>query len=115
MWPRAAGHAVRSLGIILLLSMFTLSASGSSDGRRGEHQSVGLVLSGGGAKGIAHAGVIQALEDNDIPIDYVTGTSMGAIMGAFYATGHTPEEMMQVLESKEFAYWSTGKIDPALT
>ncbi|WP_370455148.1 patatin-like phospholipase family protein, partial [uncultured Muribaculum sp.] len=40
-------------------------------------QSVGLVLSGGGAKGIAHIGVIQALEDNDIPIDYITGTSMG--------------------------------------
>ena len=44
-------------------------------------QSVGLVLSGGGAKGIAHIGVIQALEDNEIPIDYVTGTSMGAIVG----------------------------------
>ena len=41
---------------------------------------VGLVLSGGGAKGIAHIGVIQALEDNDIPIDYITGTSMGAIV-----------------------------------
>ncbi|MDE7369603.1 MAG: patatin-like phospholipase family protein, partial [Muribaculaceae bacterium] len=40
--------------------------------------SVGLVLSGGGAKGIAHIGVIQALEDNNIPIDYVVGTSMGA-------------------------------------
>ena len=43
-------------------------------------QSVGLVLSGGGAKGIAHIGVIQALEDNDIPIDYITGTSMGSIV-----------------------------------
>ena len=44
--------------------------------------SVGLVLSGGGAKGIAHIGMIQALEDNDIPIDYITGTSMGAIFDA---------------------------------
>lgn len=44
-------------------------------------QSVGLVLSGGGAKGIAHIGVIQALEDHNIPIDYVAGTSMGAIVG----------------------------------
>jgi len=42
-------------------------------------QSMGLVLSGGGAKGIAHVGVIKALEENDIPIDYVVGTSMGAI------------------------------------
>ena len=50
-----------------------------------ENQAVGLVLSGGGAKGIAHIGVIQALEDNDIPIDYVCGTSMGAIVGGLYA------------------------------
>ena len=50
-------------------------------------QSVGLVLSGGGAKGIAHIGVIQALEDNGIPIDYITGTSMGAIVGGLYAAG----------------------------
>ena len=44
-------------------------------------QSVGLVMSGGGAKGIAHIGVIKALEENEIPIDYVAGTSMGAIVG----------------------------------
>ncbi len=53
------------------------------------HQSVGLVLSGGGAKGIAHIGVIQALEDHDIPIDFVAGTSMGAIVGGLYAAGYT--------------------------
>ncbi|MEE1338926.1 MAG: patatin-like phospholipase family protein, partial [Muribaculaceae bacterium] len=78
-------------------------------------QSVGLVLSGGGAKGIAHIGVIQALEDNDIPIDYVTGTSMGAIVGGLYASGYTPQEMMQLLMSKGFADWSTGVINPNLT
>ena len=48
-------------------------------------QRVGLVLSGGGAKGIAHIGLIKALEENNIPIDYVAGTSMGAIVAAFYA------------------------------
>lgn len=76
-------------------------------------QSVGLVLSGGGAKGIAHIGVIQALEDNNIPIDYIAGTSMGAIVGGLYAAGYTPAEMMQLLESKGFSYWSTGVIDPS--
>lgn len=75
-------------------------------------QSVGLVLSGGGAKGIAHIGVIQALEDNDIPIDYVTGTSMGAIVGGLYACGYTPARMVELIESKGFHYWSTGVIDP---
>ncbi len=78
----------------------------------GAQQSVGLVLSGGGAKGIAHIGVIKALEDNDIPIDYVAGTSMGAIVGGLYAAGFTPEEMMALIESKDFSYWSTGTIDP---
>lgn len=78
-------------------------------------QSVGLVLSGGGAKGIAHIGVIQALEDNDIPIDYITGTSMGSIVGGLYAMGYTPDEMIDLILSRGFSYWSTGKIDPNLT
>lgn len=78
-------------------------------------QSVGLVLSGGGAKGIAHIGVIKALEDNNIPIDFVAGTSMGAIVGGLYACGYTPEEMMELLLSDGFAAWSTGQIDPNLT
>lgn len=77
--------------------------------------SVGLVLSGGGAKGIAHIGMIQALEDNDIPIDYITGTSMGAIVGALYASGYSPAEMLELIASKGFAAWSTGKINPAYT
>lgn len=77
-------------------------------------QSVGLVLSGGGAKGIAHIGVIQALEENDIPIDYITGTSMGAIVGGLYAAGYSPDEMLKLILSKEFGYWSTGQIDPDL-
>lgn len=78
------------------------------------HESVGLVLSGGGAKGIAHIGVIRALEDNGIPIDYVTGTSMGAIVGGLYSAGYTPDEMMNLILSKGFADWSTGKIDEKL-
>lgn len=78
-------------------------------------QSVGLVLSGGGAKGIAHIGVIKALEENDIPIDYVAGTSMGAIIGGLYASGYTPDEMLALINSPGFADWSTGRIDPNLT
>lgn len=74
-------------------------------------QSVGLVLSGGGARGIAHVGLIQALEDHEIPIDYVTGTSMGAIIGAFYAMGYNPSEMLELICSNEFSSWSTGEID----
>lgn len=78
-------------------------------------QSVGLVLSGGGAKGIAHIGVIQALEEHNIPIDYIAGTSMGAIVGGLYAAGYTPDEMMTLICSPGFTDWSTGTINPNLT
>jgi NTE family protein len=49
---------------------------------------IGLVLSGGGAHGLAHIGVLRYLEDKDIPIDYITGTSMGAVIGGLYAMGY---------------------------
>lgn len=74
-------------------------------------QKVGLVMSGGGARGLAHVGVIKALEENDIPIDYVAGTSMGAIVAAMYSMGYTPDEMMELLASKEFKQWYTGAMD----
>ncbi|MBQ2980308.1 MAG: patatin-like phospholipase family protein [Bacteroidaceae bacterium] len=73
-------------------------------------QTVGLVLSGGGAKGIAHVGLIKALEEHNIPIDYITGTSMGSIVGALYAMGYTPDEMMQIFNSQEFLNWAFGVI-----
>jgi predicted acylesterase/phospholipase RssA/CRP-like cAMP-binding protein len=63
--------------------------------RRITGEAWGLVLSGGGARGIAHIGVIQALLENNIPIDWVGGTSMGAIIGAQYAMGLAPEEMLR--------------------
>lgn len=73
-------------------------------------QKVGLVLSGGGAKGLMHLGVIKALEENDIPIDYITGTSIGAIVGGMYASGYTIDEIIKIALSDEFKYWSTGTI-----
>lgn len=73
-------------------------------------QQVGLVLSGGGAKGMAHLGVMQALEENNIPIDYVTGTSIGAIVGGMYAMGYSPTEILELFKSQEFSYWQTGEI-----
>lgn len=73
-------------------------------------QSVGLVLSGGGAKGMAHIGVIRVLEENNIPIDYIAGTSIGAIIGGLYAAGYSTEEMEELFKSDDFYFWSTGKI-----
>jgi len=74
-------------------------------------QKVGLVLSGGGAKGIAHIGVLKALEENNIPVDYIAGTSMGAIVGSLYAMGYTPDEIIDIFKSNDFKYWSSGEIE----
>lgn len=74
-------------------------------------QSVGLVLSGGGAKGLAHIGVIKALEENGIPIDYIAGTSMGAIVGGLYAIGYSPAEMDSLFRTEDFKNWSRGVIN----
>ena len=78
----------------------------------GFSQKVGLVLSGGGAKGLAHIGVIRALEENNIPIDYITGTSMGAIVGGLYASGYSPDEMEILFKSEDFKLWHKGIIPP---
>lgn len=74
-------------------------------------QKVGLVLSGGGAKGMAHIGVIRALEENGIPIDYITGTSIGAVIGSLYAMGYSPNEMEELIRSDEFNNWYLGTKD----
>jgi NTE family protein len=72
-------------------------------------QKVGVVLSGGGAKGLAHVGVLKVLEKNGIPIDYIIGTSMGSIVGALYAAGYSPREMEQLMLTPEFQNWVSGK------
>ncbi len=74
-------------------------------------QKVGLVLSGGGAKGLSHIGLIKVLEENEIPIDYVAGTSIGAIVAGLYASGMTPDEMLELFNSDDFRLWSTGRMD----
>ncbi len=63
---------------------------------------IGLALSGGGAKGFAHIGVLKVLEEADIPIDFVTGTSMGAVVGALYAIGYTSDELEELVLSHDW-------------
>lgn len=64
---------------------------------------IGLALSGGGALGLAHVGVLQALDELRIPIDAIAGTSMGAVVGAFAALGMPPDEMRTLFESTDWA------------
>ncbi len=73
-------------------------------------QRIGLVLSGGGATGLAHIGVLKALEERGIPIDYITGTSAGALVGSMYASGYSPEEIEKFVLSDEFLLMTNGKL-----
>lgn len=63
---------------------------------------VGLVLSGGGALGIAHIGVIQAIEEAGIRIDYITGTSIGSLVGGLYSIGYTTDQLVEIVRSNNF-------------
>ncbi|GLB53943.1 patatin [Neptunitalea chrysea] len=63
---------------------------------------VGLVLSGGGAKGFAHIGALKVLEEAGVRVDYIGGTSMGAIIGALYASGYSPDEMDSIFKAVDF-------------
>lgn len=90
-----------ALGLLLLV--FALL------GRPAHAQKVGLVLSGGGAKGLAHVGVLKVLEKNRIPIDYIVGTSMGAIVGGLYAAGYSPQEIEEIVVSPQFQDWVSGR------
>ncbi|MFB6306176.1 MAG: patatin-like phospholipase family protein, partial [Flavobacteriales bacterium] len=73
-------------------------------------QEVGIVLSGGGAAAYSHIGFLKALEEHNIPIDYITGTSMGAFVGALYASGYSPEQIDSLMTSKQFIKMSSGNI-----
>lgn len=97
---------------LISLGLFMSGPAATASSVPVKKDKVGLVLSGGGAKGIAHIGILQALEDNHIPVDYITGTSMGAIVGSLYAAGYSPSEMLGLLASPGFADWSTGTINP---
>ena len=65
---------------------------------------IGVALEGGGALGFAHIGVLQWFEDHHIPIDYVAGTSMGGLVGGFYATGKSPTELKQIVEAQDWDF-----------
>lgn len=95
--------------LALFLSISTVEASS-----RASREGVGVVLSGGGAKGLYHIGVLQALEESGVPIDYIAGTSMGSIIGALYAAGYSPAEMRELVLSGVVQQWVSGRLDPTI-
>ena len=83
-----------SLNLILITVAFTNGAYGAADSSR---QSIGLALQGGGAKGFAHIGFLQWLEENRVPAHMIAGTSMGGLTGGFYAAGQSPNDLKKLV------------------
>ncbi len=90
---------------LLLLAVFLFANLNT------QAQKVGVVLSGGAASGMAHIGVLKALEENHIPIDFITGTSMGALVGSLYAMGFSPTQIEGIVKTEQFRNMSEGMID----
>ena len=90
---------IRMILLAACLQFVVVSASTAA-----ERLKVGLALGGGGARGISHIGVLRALEEHNIPIDCVVGTSMGSIVGGLYASGKTPDEIEQIVSDMDWGF-----------
>lgn len=85
--------------LLLTISITSYSQDTTTESSRPK---VGLVLSGGGAKGAAHIGVLKYIEEAGIPIDYIAGTSMGSIVGGMYALGYTSDEILSIISEVDW-------------
>ena len=91
---------VLSIGLLLPFSLHSQE----------QRKKVGVVLSGGGAKGMAHIKALKVIEEAGIPIDYIAGTSMGAIVGGLYAIGYTPEQLDSMVRKQDWTFLLSDRI-----
>lgn len=92
--------------LMLVLTIILLLAEGSA----GQRKKVGVVLSGGGAKGVAHIGVLKVLEEAGIPIDYIAGTSMGAIVGGLYSVGYNAHMLDSLVRIQDWTFLLSDRV-----
>lgn len=88
--------------IITLFILIAFSTKAQNTLQQNQKPKVGLVLSGGGAKGLAHIGALKVLDSLGVKVDYVAGTSMGAIIGSLYASGYTGNELDSIFNTVDF-------------
>lgn len=101
---------LRTLWAILLLSV-TVTAYSNDTTAVKSRPKIGLVLSGGGAKGAAHIGVLKYIEEAGIPIDYIAGTSMGSIVGGMYALGYSSDEILEIISAVDWDRLISNQVD----
>lgn len=75
-----------------------------------QRKKVGVVLSGGGAKGVAHIGALKVIEEAGIPIDYIVGTSMGSIIGGLYSIGYTPQQLDSMVRKQDWTFLLSDRV-----
>ncbi len=90
---------VRFSFVLLFICIFLLGSFSSHSQETPKKPKIGLVLSGGGAKGLAHIGVLKVIDSLGIKIDYIGGTSMGAIIGGLYASGYTGKQLDSIFKT----------------
>jgi NTE family protein len=90
---------MKKLLLLVSLLIFTQISLGQDNNTQNKRPKVGLVLSGGGAKGLAHIGVLKVIDSLNIKIDYITGTSMGAIVGGLYASGYNANQLETIFSN----------------
>jgi len=95
---------------MLILALMFLPQCLYAQSERGERPKIGYVFSGGGAKGMAHVGVLKVLEEVGLEPDYITGTSMGSIMGGLYSIGYSADEISNIIETVDWASVLTNEI-----
>lgn len=93
----------RTIFLAILLALVAMPGSA-------QRPKVGVVLSGGGAKGVTHIGVLKVLEEAGIPIDYISGTSMGAIIGGLYAIGYDPQTLDSLVREQDWPQLLSDRI-----
>ena len=96
---------------VVVFSLFLSQIFAQDETTVSSRPKVGLVLSGGGAKGAAHIGVIKYIEEAGIPIDYIAGTSMGSIVGGMYALGYSADEMLDIISSVDWNRLISNDVD----
>lgn len=103
-------RSVRHIWIAMLL-MISVAAYSQDTIPVRQRPKVGLVLSGGGAKGAAHIGVLKYIEEIGIPIDYIAGTSMGSIVGGMYALGYSSDEILNIIRNVDWDRLISNNVD----
>src|SRR5437660_5477183 len=93
---------MRRVVFIVLLFLLPLSLRAQQNPAPRPRPKIGVALEGGGAMGLAHIGVLKWFEEHHIPVDYVAGTSMGGLVGGFYATGMSPDELKTLIEGMDW-------------